>query len=255
MNASLPISVLLLARDEVDDLAALLPTLGFAAEVVMVWDPRGHEAARALGEQHGARVLPHPFTGFGAQRAFALAACTQPWVLWLDADERLNAVARMVLAAACAGPPIYAFSFLRETRFLGHSIRYCGWQRERVVRLFPRALASFDDAPVHEQVRLSGAQPGRLPGLIEHHSYRTWASCVEKPVRYAALAAARDWERGRRARLADVILRPPLRFLRQYVLQLGVLDGVHGWMVSALGAWQVFLKYGDLWARSRNHGR
>lgn len=252
MSARLPISVLLLARDEVADLEALLPTLDFASEVVIVCDPRGGEAVQEAGERHGARVIPHAFEGFGPQRAFALSQCREPWVLWLDADERLDEEARGALrsaTAASARPAAYAIA--RRTWFLGAPIRYCGWQGETVTRLFPRDGASFDGAPVHEQVLLQGVDRASLAGRIEHHSYRTWAQCVAKPRRYAALGAERAWAEGRRAGMADVVLRPPLRFARQYLLQGGVLDGARGFLVCALGAWQVFLKYGELWSRER----
>ena len=56
---------------------------------------------------------------------------------------------------------------------------------------------------------------------------------------------------GRRASAWDVALRPPLRFLRQYVLQAGVLDGAHGWLLCSLAATQVMIKYGRLWDRTR----
>ena len=45
--------------------------------------------------------------------------------------------------------------------------------------------------------------------------------------------------------------RPPLRFLRQYVLQLGFLDGAHGLVRCGFAAAQVFLKYAELWDRAR----
>lgn len=252
MDARLPISVLLLARDEHADLARLLPTLTFAEEVVVVWDPRGSEAVSELAERAGARVLAHTFDGFGPQRAVALAACRADWVLWLDADERLDAAARAALARVPFARHDTAYAFARRTWFLGAPIRFCGWQGESVLRLFPRAAASFDDAPVHEQVRLTVQGRGQLEGRIEHHSYATWEQCVDKPRSYARLGAARAWQAGTRATGFDVALRPPLRFLRQYVLQGGVLDGVRGLLVCALGAWQVLLKYGELWARARS---
>lgn len=251
MRARLPISVLLLARDEVSDLEALLPTLDFASEVVLVWDPRGDVRVRLLAEQLGARVIEHVFEGFGAQRAFALSACREPWVLWIDADERLDREASESLPRALEAGDARAYEIARRTWFLGAPIRFCGWQGESVLRLFPRLAASFDDAAVHEEVRLEGVSVERWPGRIEHHSYATWERCVEKPRAYAHLAAAEAHREGRRASLLDLLWRPPLRFLRQYVLQLGVLDGARGLLVSSLGAWQVFLKYGELWASSR----
>lgn len=255
MRAPLPISVLLLARDEVADLAALLPTLAFASEVVLVWDPRGDAAVREMAERAGARVIEHEFAGFGAQRAAGLAACRADWVLWLDADERLDEMALAALSALRLDQLDVAYVLARRTWFLGAPIRFCGWQGESVLRLFPRESAAFDDAPVHETVQLGFASRARLPGRIEHHSYATWRQCVDKPRDYARLAAARAWASGRRASLLDLLWRPPLRFFRQYVLQLGALDGGRGLLICALGAWQVFLKYGELWARAQTERR
>jgi len=241
------VSVLLLARDETRDLEELIPALAFAREVVVVWDPRGDPATRAAAERLGARVRERTFDGFGAQRAFALAQCREEWVLWLDADERLDAAAsasvRRVAADAVTGPTHYRLA--RATWFLGRRIRFCGWQGETVVRLFRRTLARFDDRAVHETVRVEGVA-GRLPGTIEHWSYRTFADCVDKCVRYAAAGAAAARARGRRGGLMDLVWRPPLRFLRQYVLQLGFLDGGHGFLLCALAAVQVFFKYAEL---------
>jgi hypothetical protein len=247
MSAPLPLSVLLLARDEVAHLERLLPSLGFAAEVVVVLDVAARGAARGVAERHGAKVFERALDGFGPQRAFALERCTQPWVLWIDADERLDPRAVAALGPALAGGTHAAWTIARRTWFLGRPIRWCGWRGERVLRLFRRDRARFDDAPVHERVIVEGRE-GALDGTIEHHSYDTWAACRDKLVRYAAAGAERARRAGRRASALDLLWRPPLRFLRMYVLQLGVLDGARGIAVCALAAAQVLLKYAELWA-------
>jgi hypothetical protein len=256
MDDRLPLSVLLLVRDEVADVEALLPTLAFARQVVVVWDPRGDRAAREAAERLGATVIERAFDGFGPQRAAALAACREEWVLWLDADERLDEAAILSLRRTLATPStVTHLRIARATWFLGRRIRFCGWQGERLVRLFRRADARLDDAPVHERVIVAGEGPGELAGVIEHLSYRTWDDCVTKMLRYAPANADKAFASGRRAGILDVVLRPPLRFLRQYVLQGGVLDGAHGFVLCTLAATQVFLKYAALWQRSREAGR
>jgi len=251
MNDPLPISVLLLARDEVGELSALLPALGFARETVVIWDPRGTPAARETATRHGARVIEHEFAGFGAQRQFALAQCRETWVLWIDADERPGAGFEAALRAwlAAAGPAAGA-RLERRSWFLGRRIRFCGWRGERIVRLFRRERARFDDAPVHERLILTG-EVGELGAVIEHHSYATVDQCLVKMDRYARAGAEKAWRAGRRAGALDLALRPPLRFLRQYVLQAGFLDGAHGLLLCSLAAAQVMIKYGLLWERSR----
>ena len=247
---ALPISVLLLARDEAARLADLLPRLAFAREIVVVVDAATRDATREVAARHGARVLERALDGFGPQRAFGLKHAREAWVLWLDADERLDAravasVGEAVKRGACAG-----FRIERVTWFLGKRIRHCGWRGEKVLRLFRRDAASFDEAPVHEQVRIRGPVTD-LGGVIEHRSYERWEDCRAKLLRYAAAGAERMRRAGRRATALDVLVRPPLRFFRMYVLQAGFLDGAHGLLLCALAAAQVLLKYAELWAAPR----
>lgn len=248
MDDRLPLSVLLLARDEAERLEALLPTLAFAREVVVVVDAACKDGTKEVAERSGARVFVRPLEGFGAQRQFALAQCREPWVLWIDADERLDARALVSLRQAVESGRAEGGRLLRRTWFLGRPIRHCGWSGERVLRLFRREAARFDDAPVHERVLVQGSIID-LDGTLDHHSYATWDDCRDKLVRYAAAGAERARRSGRRAGVLDLIVRPPLRFVRMYVLQAGFLDGAHGVAVCTLAAAQVFLKYAELWAR------
>jgi glycosyltransferase involved in cell wall biosynthesis len=246
--SQLPISVLLLARDEADRLERLLPTLAFAREVVVVVDAATRDRSREVATRLGAVVHERALDGFGAQRQFALSQCHEDWVLWIDADERLDPPAVASLARAVAADGVAGYRWLRRTWFLGRVIRYCGWRGEKVLRLFRRDRARFDDAPVHEKVIVSGALDD-LPGTIEHMSYERWSDCRDKLFRYAEAGAASARRAGRRAGPWDVVLRPPLRFLRMYVLQAGFLDGAHGAVLCALAAAQVLLKYAELWTQ------
>lgn len=253
MTDRLPISVLLLARDELRDLEALIPALGFAREVVVVWDPRGDRAARDAAERLGARVFERAFDGFGPQRQFALGQCREEWVLWLDPDERLRSSgdAAAVIANHLSLAKSPAFRIPRASFFLGRRIRFCGWNGERVLRLFRRAESHFDDALVHEGVKTGAVEEGPSDLWIEHHSYATWEECTTKLVHYAHAGAESAWRAGRHASALEVLARPLLRFVRMYVLQLGVLDGAHGLVLCTLASLQVALKYGELWSRSR----
>lgn len=252
-----PLSVLLLARDEAGRLERLIPRLGFAREVVVVVDAASADGTREAAERLGARVFERALDGFGPQRRFALEQAREPWVLWIDADEwpdeALVRAIEVVVAnggegSAGRGASASGFRVVRRTWFLGAPIRFCGWQGERVLRLFRRERARFDDAKVHEQVRVEGSI-AELPGTLEHRSYERWADCRDKLFRYAAAGAERMRREGRGASALDLLFRPPLRFFRMYVLQLGILDGAHGIAVCALAAAQVFLKYAEVWVR------
>jgi len=254
MPDRLPVSVLLLTHNEAARLPSLLPSLDFASEIVVV-DDCSTDGTAGLAERLGARVTVNALAGFGPQRTFALERCTQPWVLWIDADEQLDDTARAALVRTIAADPTAAgatraFSWERRTWFLGTRIRWCGWRGERVTRLFHRAAGRFDDAPVHERLQVNGAT-SHLPGILEHHSYDDWDACRDKLIRYAHAGAEARRRAGRRATALDVAVRPIARFLRMYVLQLGVLDGGPGLAVCGLAAANVFLRELELWADGR----
>ena len=244
----LPLSVLLLARDESARLAALLPRLTFARQVLVVLDTATRDDSRDVALRAGAEVVERPLEDFGRQRQFGLECCREPWVLWVDADERLDDTAEAALRRAIEREGAAAgYRIERRTWFLGRMIRHCGWQGERILRLFRRERARFEAAAVHERVTVEG-EIADLDGLIEHHSYEDWRACREKLVRYAALGAEQARRSGRRSGALDLLFRPPLRFFRMYVLQAGFLDGGHGLALCALASTQVMLKYLDLWA-------
>jgi (heptosyl)LPS beta-1,4-glucosyltransferase len=98
----------------------------------------------------------------------------------------------------------------------------------------------------HDRLHIEGAV-GRLPGFLEHAPYRDLAEHMRTIDRYTARFVEVSLEKGRRARLVDVWLRPPLHFLRAFLLQAGFRDGPVGLMLAWLGATHVALKWGRLW--------
>jgi hypothetical protein len=95
---------------------------------------------------------------------------------------------------------------------------------------------------VHEGVTLRGPT-GSLRGALHHYPYRDQAHHEEKIERYARLAAQQIARENRTPRWTDRVFRPPLRFLRMWVVKGGVLDGRAGFVAATMGARYVALKY------------
>src|SRR6185436_13446568 len=126
------------------------------------------------------------------------------------------------------------------------------WSRDRHVRLFLREAGRFAGGSVHESVRLDpGTRVARLREPLLHESYRSIGEYVARMNRYTDLAAGDLGASGARFRLASLLLSPPLTFLKLYVLRLGFLDGVRGYVVAAGSAFYVVLKHAKHWERSR----
>lgn len=251
MSTRAPITIVIPTRDEAAQIAECVGALDWAGEVIVV-DGGSTDGTPRLAVAAGARVLD----GAGAvhstiahQRNAGIAAAAHEWVFALDADERVGPELAAELAATIAVPAHEAYAVRRRNVFLGKAVAHAGWGSDWVVRLF-RRHRRFTARKVHEALE-SVADLGRLAAPLEHVPYRDLSHYMQKLDRYAGWAAEELAARGRRPRITDLIVRPPARFLRMYLLQLGILDGWRGAVMCGLAAASVFLKYARLWERAR----
>jgi len=120
------------------------------------------------------------------------------------------------------------------THFLGKLIRHCGWGQDYPLRLFRRQYR-YQDRPVHSTVAIDG-KVGQIEEHLEHYTDRDLRNYFEKLDRYTTLAAAERFRRGRTARWWHLLFKPPVKFLKMYLLKLGFLDGFHGFLLCGLSA-------------------
>ena len=248
--APAPVTVIIPTLNEASHIAAVVASLTWAAEVIVA-DGGSNDGTPDLARRAGARVLTGSWETIAAQRNAAIAAAAHEWVFALDADERVGEALAREISAAVAAPRHAAYYVRRRNVYLGRVMRFAGWGNDLVVRLFRRDQR-FIERRVHEALQRQ-ADLGRLPGVLDHVPYRGVSHHIEKIDRYATWAAQDLAAAGRRARLTDILLRPPLRFIRMYTLQLGVLEGWHGALVCGMAAVSVFLKYTRLWELQREH--
>lgn len=248
-RARQPLTVAVITRDAEPQLGALLDSVAFADEVVVV-DSGSEDATVALAEARGARVVLQPWLGFGRQKQFAVGCATHDWVLCLDADERVTPELARSVEEALREPRFFAWRMARRNRFLGawlaHGEGYPDW----CVRLFHRSRASWSNDEVHETV-LTTAPVGTLAGDLLHESADDVGAYLEKQNRYTSLQAEALHRQGLRAGYAQLFLSPLARFVKFYVLRLGFLDGGPGFAHVAIGCNNAFQKYLKLIERQR----
>ena len=247
-----PLSVILITRNEEANIGECLASVGFARELVVV-DSGSTDATVAVARAAGARVLVTPdWPGFGPQKNRALELATQPWVLSLDADERVSPRLRDEILAVVArgegGPD--AWSLPRRSSFCGQDMLHSGWYPDRVARLFRRGTARFSDDLVHERL-LTQTTPAPLQGDLLHATYPDLESMLEKLNRYSTASAEGMFRQGRRASLAGALVRGWWAFFRTYVLRNGWRDGRLGLVLAISIAEGTYYKYLKLWLLSR----
>src|SRR5262249_28335449 len=137
--------------------------------------------------------VQHPFVHYADQRNWALdhLPFRHPWVLFLDADERVTPELRreiegIVIAAPVDRPRGYYVN--RRFIFLGRWIRHAGWYPSWNLRLFQRGYGRYEARAVHEHVVLDGAAAYLRYDLL-HDDQRPLEAFIARHNRYSTLEA------------------------------------------------------------------
>ncbi len=238
------------ARDEEEQLpGALASVAGWAADVLVVLDPRTSDRSRELARAAGARVLEHPFTGSAAQCNWGLEQAANRWALVVDADERVTPPLARSITSALAQPRHAAYALRRINFAFGRRLRFGDWGHDWVVRFVDRDHARFEELAVHGAVR--AASVGQVQGELLHDTLRSLDQYLPKVHDYALRGAADLVAAGRRSSVSRAIGHAEWRFVRGLFLRLGVLDGPAGWAVAVLLAHGTFLKWLAAWEIQR----
>ena len=241
------VTVLTLVPPAIDRLPKCLESVSWADNLFCVVDARALEAAITLTRRYTDHVVVHEYENAAAQRNWALPQVTTEWTLVLDADEWVSeALAARIQEIIRSPESLDAYQILRHSYFMGKLIRHCGWHHDYNLRLFRTRKGRYLDKRVHSKVVVDGAV-GKIREVMYHDTYRTFEEYFDTMKRFTSWGARDAFDRGKRARLRDLILRPPLRFFKMYVWRLGFLDGYHGAVLCGLSAFSVFTKYAKLW--------
>lgn len=244
----LQLSVVIITFNEEANIGRCLDALVGVADEVVVLDSFSSDGTEGICRARGARFEQHAFDTYYAQKNRVVDLAAFPHVLSLDADEVLSEPLRQSILAAKSDWRFDGYEMSRLTSYCGQWIHHSGWYPDRKLRLFDRRKGRWATKHPHEYVEMQpGSTVGRLSGNLLHYSYYTVQEHIDRTRKYADMAARALHAAGKKASLAKVIFSPALKFLRNYVLKLGFLDGRAGWTICKIAAWETYLKYRALY--------
>ena len=256
------VSIIVLTKNEAADIEKCLRSLSWSNDI-HVLDSGSTDSTVAISKSFNAKVSVHPFVSFGEQRNFALdnLDLRNEWILFLDADEVATDAFRVAVndAIACSTPSTAGYyccwKMILENRWLKRCDSFPKWQ----FRLLRRGRARFVDFG-------HGQKEGQVDGTIEylrepylHYGFsKGWAHWIDRHNRYSTLEAeARTLNRpplkhllsshgsvrnpAIKSWLTMVPSWPLMRFFFSYVIKLGFLEGIPGFIYCVNIAYYEFL--------------
>ena len=239
------LAVIILTHNEERHIAACIERAAFADEILVI-DDHSTDRTAELARAAGARVIARAIAGdFAAQRNFALTQTDADWVLYVDADERVQPETEAEIARILAEDARAVYEIKRINVAFGRRMYYGGHRPDYSQRLYPR-MAVHWVGRIHEHV-VSDLPIRRMGGSLLHYTYTDWDRYLLKFNQYTTLMAEKRYADGKRASFLKILLDPPFAFFRDYILLRGFLDGRLGFILAMVHGFYTMVKYVKLY--------
>lgn len=245
------ISVVMIVRNGAATLERALKSLSRFDDVV-VYDNGSSDGSQEIAKRFvNARLIDGYFDGFGPTKNRAAALAKHDWILILDADEALEPeLVKALWSRALDEQSVYLLNF--KAFYRDQQVRHCGWNNQKIRRLYNRRITGFTPAHVHENIEAEGLQIKELKGgSVLHYSYLSMSDFIVKVDRYSTLYAQSN--KGKKTSSPVKAVSSGLySFLRTYFLKKGFLDGHVGLVIAFSHMATNFYKYMKLYEANRS---
>lgn len=243
---STKITALVITYNEIGYIENCLKSVEFADEIIVVDSYSTDGTYEYLLAQPKVKVIQHPFKNYTAQKAYTLEQASNDWVIFVDADEVITSELQLeVIQTINSSPKHVAYWFRRKFMFQQERLRFSGWQTDKNYRLFRKSKVKFSEKRiVHETLEVNGTS-GILKEKLTHFCYRDFSNYKNKMLCYGRLKAKEAFQKQKRFSILLLLLKPTYLFLYNYIIRLGVLDGIKGIKVcylNALGDWERYME-------------
>jgi glycosyltransferase involved in cell wall biosynthesis len=250
------LSTVIIAQNEEECIAnAIQSCLSFADEIIVV-DGGSQDQTVKIAQTLGCQVYHNPWPGYAKQRNFGADCSSFDWIFCLDADEVVDPKLQAAILEWKQTPKLAAdaFSIRRVGDFFE---KWLDTRAESHIRLYNKTLFRVKEVLVHEQPDVGDAPVIQLPGTLWHQGFRGMSDLVIRFNRYTDLDAQQAYLLGKRFNWWRFLLKPPAKFLQQYLWYGMYRQGLAGLALSILWSYYIFLKeikiYELAWKSQRSH--
>jgi glycosyltransferase involved in cell wall biosynthesis len=242
------LTVIVPCKDERDNIRACIASFRHIADEILIADSGSTDGTldivRSMGD---CRIVEREYRFSGDFKNWAIPQARHEWVLLVDADERVTPeLASEIQALLDHGPDQVAYWMYRKNHFMGHPLRFGPWSTDKCIRLFRRELRYLGDTD-HAEIHVPNGKVGVLKARLTHFTFWTYDQYFPKIDRYASFQAQRWYTAGRKPNPAKLLFNFPCRFLHNYFIRLGFLDGWVGFQVCMMVSIYSFLKQARHW--------
>ena len=227
----IPVSVIVIAKNEEKNIARCLEGLNWPDEVVVV-DDGSRDRTREIAKRYTDKVITKKMDIEGKHRNYAYSLSRNNWVLSLDADEVVSGELEEELKGLFKSDIKDAAFTIPIRTYLGdYWIRYGGWYPAGKVRLFRKDKFKYEEVEVHPRVFIDGTC-GHLTKDIIHYSYKDFHDFFASLNNQTTQEAKKWFNERRKIGFLKMMRKFCDRFFKSYFLKQGFRDGLIGFVTA-----------------------
>ena len=224
----------IITKNEESNIEECIFSLKKVCDEVIVLDSGSSDDTIKIANNLQAKVTVEDWQGFEHAKNRLNEIASMPYVLNLDADERLSPeLIKSILMIK--GNLQGAYEMNRLNNYCGTWIKHCGWYPDKKIRLFPQNT-KWKGGAIHEYPDVSNELLTHLKGDILHLTYPTYKDHYDKLEEYAKLGANKLAGKNKFLLRIKYWLSPLFKFLKMYFIKLGFLDGKAGYVLCKTSA-------------------
>ncbi|MFH1967492.1 MAG: glycosyltransferase family 2 protein [Patescibacteria group bacterium] len=245
------VTAVVLAFNEQQMIEACLNTLRWTGEVLVI-DTGSSDETVKMAESWGARVVSIKSPSFAYLRTEALKYVKTPWVLYIDADERVTPRLAQEILVNIETNSAEALAFNRQNVYFGRVMKGGGWQTDQVTRAFLVEKLKTWQGIIHESPVFAGQQKLLASPLI-HLTHRNAIDGLYKTALWtpkeAELLAKSD--KTPDVNFGLIVKKMSREFIKRAYLKGGIKDGQTGLIEALIQGINRALVYIQVWERQQ----
>jgi glycosyltransferase involved in cell wall biosynthesis len=237
------ISVVILTKNEEKNIKDCIQSLEFCDEIIILDDystDKTLEVVKRISDERIKSFQHHLNQDFSQQRNLGLSKATCAWVLFVDADERVpEKLKKEIEIAVLSGYTYNGYFLKRQDVMWGKKLTHGETANITLLRLAKKDVGVWK-GPVHETWNVKG-KVGELSSPLEHYPHQTLKEFIREIDWYSSLRAKELHNQKIRSNFFSTILYPKVKFIQNYFLRMGFLDGIQGFLVACVMSLHSFL--------------